>query len=348
MIRTSKRLLVSAAANLMVMACPAQAASFDCTKTQLPVEKLICSDAELSKLDEHMATAYTLALKNKSQAAAIKQSQRTWLRYQGILSNTTDLQFAYRNRIAYLAKAALSNASFTVIEDEITSTWPREIGFCQTMVDNLNSMPSWPPAYCERPLNPAFTKLKQLKWRTWSLEEFDKRWHLIAEATNDDNRTKTSQRWTDQSTQDWRESIRNNRYVVEETELPENTELHFPSRRLLRLHSTVDGLEAMKRHLKKVGKKPWEIHEHPMACNADLIIPLSDDGATVKTSATTGRGALVSAQQLWLYEIEPGKHGLFEQYWSIAEPGFKTGVLSQAFDTCKIRYTKPMQTQTGK
>lgn len=335
----------------LVLSCSAQSASFDCPKAQTQVEKLICGDAELSKLDEAMAIAYTQALKNKNQAVAIKQSQKTWLRYQTILSNPADLQFAYRNRIAYLEKAASGNASFTVIEDEITSDQPGVIGFCQTMADNLNSMPSWPPAYCERPLNPAFTKLKQLQWRTWTLEEFDKRWHLLAAATNDDLSripARQNERWTDEYTQSWREQIRNKEAFVQETTLPKNTDSDFPASRLLRLHSTGDWLKAMRNHFKKAGKRPLEIHEYPIACNVDQIIPLSDDGSMVKTSATTGRSALVSTRQLWLYEIEPGRHRLFEQYWSNAEPGFKTGLLTQVYDTCKIRYNKPQQLQEAK
>lgn len=39
------------------------AASFDCTKAKSPVEKAICSDAELGKLDEDLSKVYKDALK---------------------------------------------------------------------------------------------------------------------------------------------------------------------------------------------------------------------------------------------------------------------------------------------
>lgn len=39
---------------LLVLALPAQAASFDCAKAGTKVEKLICGDVELSKLDEEL------------------------------------------------------------------------------------------------------------------------------------------------------------------------------------------------------------------------------------------------------------------------------------------------------
>ena len=56
---------------------PAQAASFDCGKTSTAVEKMICADAELSKLDEKMAAAYAEALQtDEKQAASIRQAQK--------------------------------------------------------------------------------------------------------------------------------------------------------------------------------------------------------------------------------------------------------------------------------
>jgi uncharacterized protein len=48
----------------LVLQGAAQAASFDCAKAQSKVEKIICADAELSKLDEDLATAYWLAIRN--------------------------------------------------------------------------------------------------------------------------------------------------------------------------------------------------------------------------------------------------------------------------------------------
>lgn len=60
----------------------APAASFDCSAATKPLEKLICADAELSKLDEELATAYGVHLAQYSQEAQIKlrQSQRSWLK----------------------------------------------------------------------------------------------------------------------------------------------------------------------------------------------------------------------------------------------------------------------------
>jgi uncharacterized protein len=43
----------------LVLEFTAQAASFDCGKAGTKVEKIVCSDADLSKLDEELNAAYT-------------------------------------------------------------------------------------------------------------------------------------------------------------------------------------------------------------------------------------------------------------------------------------------------
>ena len=60
----------------------AAAASFDCAAATKPLEKLICADAELSKLDEEMAKAYGehLAQFSEEAHAKLRQGQRSWLK----------------------------------------------------------------------------------------------------------------------------------------------------------------------------------------------------------------------------------------------------------------------------
>ena len=56
------------------------AASFDCGKATSEVEKIICSDDELSKLDESLNKAYLQALEWKDIKNRIIKSQRQWLK----------------------------------------------------------------------------------------------------------------------------------------------------------------------------------------------------------------------------------------------------------------------------
>jgi uncharacterized protein len=57
----------------------ASAASFDCAKAKTKTEKLICSDAGISSLDEALGSAYKDAYKRVGNKLGIKQSQRDWL-----------------------------------------------------------------------------------------------------------------------------------------------------------------------------------------------------------------------------------------------------------------------------
>ncbi|MGL1932213.1 MAG: lysozyme inhibitor LprI family protein [Desulfotalea sp.] len=55
------------------------AASFDCTKAGTRIEKLICSDAEISMLDTELGKAYKQARKETSDLNQLKVEQRKWI-----------------------------------------------------------------------------------------------------------------------------------------------------------------------------------------------------------------------------------------------------------------------------
>ncbi len=65
------------------MSSATNAASFDCMKARSSMEKLICSDAELSALDETLAMAYAAARDKLSPSAAkvFTTGQLSWLRF---------------------------------------------------------------------------------------------------------------------------------------------------------------------------------------------------------------------------------------------------------------------------
>jgi|GEM_PF-2521525 len=75
-----------------------QAASFDCAKASTKVEKLICANAELSKLDEALAVEYADALK-LPDTANLKTEQKSWLKGRNQCTDDTCIQAAYRQRI---------------------------------------------------------------------------------------------------------------------------------------------------------------------------------------------------------------------------------------------------------
>jgi uncharacterized protein len=93
-------------AGLLALSLPVQAASFDCAKAATKVEKLICGDAELSKLDDELAASYKTALKDNAQADAIKQAQKRWLKKRDDCQDAQCLKIAYQSRRRELASVS--------------------------------------------------------------------------------------------------------------------------------------------------------------------------------------------------------------------------------------------------
>jgi uncharacterized protein len=91
---------------LATVSTVSQSASFDCAKAAMPIEKLICTDAELSRLDEELAVAYRAALALASNTDSFKIEQRKWLAAtRGQCADTPCLKRAYRARLAELSGA---------------------------------------------------------------------------------------------------------------------------------------------------------------------------------------------------------------------------------------------------
>ena len=81
------------------------AASFDCTKATSNVEQLICKDAELSTLDEHLAQHYAAARQMLADAGACLQTQqRSWLQAaRSACKDAACLKQVYLERLAELS-----------------------------------------------------------------------------------------------------------------------------------------------------------------------------------------------------------------------------------------------------
>lgn len=82
----------------------AQSASFSCDLAKSATEKTICSDAELSALDEHLGRYYSAARSVlKSADSCLVSDQRNWLRAQrDSCSDAACLRQAYLRRLAEL------------------------------------------------------------------------------------------------------------------------------------------------------------------------------------------------------------------------------------------------------
>lgn len=98
---------------------PALGASFDCKKVSLtPVERTVCSDNELSKLDEELASVYKTVLSKTHNPKKLQESQREWLKSEREKSavtvtyggnvNVDGLKFLYRVRIIELGASVMT------------------------------------------------------------------------------------------------------------------------------------------------------------------------------------------------------------------------------------------------
>lgn len=92
-----------------MMTSLAQAASFDCAKAGSKVEKFICGDAALSKLDEEMNAAYKIALQDKTKAEAVKQAQKQWMAERNNCADAACVKRAYEARLSSLAGGSSNN-----------------------------------------------------------------------------------------------------------------------------------------------------------------------------------------------------------------------------------------------
>jgi uncharacterized protein len=89
---------------LLLFPLAASAASFDCAKAVSRVEKAICSESELSTLDEHLGRFYFAARDRLAEnASCIAADQRDWIRRRNACADSACLKKLYLERLAELA-----------------------------------------------------------------------------------------------------------------------------------------------------------------------------------------------------------------------------------------------------
>jgi uncharacterized protein YecT (DUF1311 family) len=173
---------------------PAQAASFDCGKARTAVEKMICADAELSKLDKKMAAVYkpidpriaAPASSFSDMRAAYKQmppyiadpvgyrmEQRDWLKSRNACEDAACVKQAYQTRLAaWRTLAQGPKPCFRLRERK----WPKvQSGHYPVCVDVLKSMNKLCAdiPLCEWKVDPSVPSLSLPQW-----EEINPKKHL--------------------------------------------------------------------------------------------------------------------------------------------------------------------------
>ena len=94
------------ALSFVALVSVSNAASFDCSKASTLVEKAICSESQLSDLDDSLMQSYKKAMANTNDAAAFKNDQRSWLiNVRNKCPDSACLKRVYTERVAYLNNA---------------------------------------------------------------------------------------------------------------------------------------------------------------------------------------------------------------------------------------------------
>ncbi len=81
------------------------AASFDCTKASMPVDKMICQDPNLNMKDSYMGLLYLSLVQDSSKITRdVMRSQKQWLDARNQCTDSVCISKAYEQRITELKK----------------------------------------------------------------------------------------------------------------------------------------------------------------------------------------------------------------------------------------------------
>lgn len=107
-----KHSIFAIAIAFLSFAANTQAASFNCAKASTWVEKAICSDSELSALDDSLMKAYKNALASTQDASRLKSEQRAWLKeVRNLCDEVNCLNRTLADRLKILSGMASPNTS---------------------------------------------------------------------------------------------------------------------------------------------------------------------------------------------------------------------------------------------
>jgi uncharacterized protein len=122
------------AAVTIITMSPVLAAGFDCDRAGTEVEKSICRDKTLSRLDDELNALYYIATKIPTTTARSKRSQHQWLRQRNGCTDNLCLNNAYTKRLEEL-RIDISRVAEPMPEQ---SKWIRDYGKSETGYSKLS------------------------------------------------------------------------------------------------------------------------------------------------------------------------------------------------------------------
>lgn len=108
--KRNMRVLLVFAAICQLISTVSIAASFDCRKAQSFREHTVCSDAQLSSLDEQLNAAYKSARAASTNPMELKDTQKAWMASANQCADVACLAVAYQNRLSQLRVVGGSDA----------------------------------------------------------------------------------------------------------------------------------------------------------------------------------------------------------------------------------------------
>ncbi len=118
------------ATSLVMFTFPAQdvsAASFDCRKATTHVEKLICTNPELSKVDERLASVFQRALDSAADKESLRQVQWQWLAIRDACRDQLCIKTLYEKRLIQLQHFSAETAAARKKYPPYPDVWHRVI-----------------------------------------------------------------------------------------------------------------------------------------------------------------------------------------------------------------------------
>lgn len=112
---------------IVLFSTTAHAASFNCDQASTKVEKLICSNTQISKLDEELSSAYKNALAKENNSQQLKNEQRAWIKKRNSCIDSECLIIEYKRRISELRSNNKKPQQLSYIKEECSDRpecWP--------------------------------------------------------------------------------------------------------------------------------------------------------------------------------------------------------------------------------
>ncbi|MDR2549439.1 MAG: lysozyme inhibitor LprI family protein [Desulfobulbus sp.] len=158
---------------VLLWAVSAPAASFDCTKARTAVEKMICANAELSKLDEEIQPLYQQANQRTADPVGFRAEQRQWLKLRDSCNDAGCVAQTYRSRLAALHSFLQApKPCFRLLERKWPEVASGHYPVCVDVLKSMNALCGDIPL-CAWKISPSVPSLSLPQW-----EELDPKKYL--------------------------------------------------------------------------------------------------------------------------------------------------------------------------